>query len=46
MVEGIPFSSVNYDKTLHPQAEASLAEYVWGSGFPYCGYWAVPRGRI
>ena len=28
LAEGIPFSLVNYDKTLHPQADASLAEYI------------------
>ena len=28
LAEGIPFTLVNYDRTLHPQADASLAEYV------------------
>ena len=34
LAEGIPFSLVNYDKTLHPQADASLAEYI-SSDNPY-----------
>ena len=28
LAEGIPFSLLNYDRTLHPQTDSSLAEYV------------------
>ena len=28
LAEGIPFSLMNYDRTLHPQTDASLADYL------------------
>ena len=34
LAEGIPFSLFNYDRTLHPQGDFSLAEYV-ATGTPH-----------